>query len=344
MTTHPGLLPDFHSLETHHCVTGSMRHVFQYGGLDVSEAMLLGLGAGAGFFYRHMKGATPMLLGLGNMHRPGAEGLEVDAARRLGVQAQRFAGGSAKKAEESLRREIEAGRPVMLQLDMGCLPYYEVSEGYHFGGHVVVVAGDADDHFWVADRDADMHLVSQESLAAGRASKHQPFPPGHTWYRFDVSRARPPSDRDLEAAVAANAAAMLYGTISNVGLRGIRKAARLIPRWAKMLDEDELRRCCIDNSVLVGPPGGAGGGMLRTLYAGFLEEAAAVTGSDELMACAVTAAGLGSAWDEVGGVFRSVGEGEADPTALGSLEGRLTVIADEEEVLWNTLREWAAVD
>ena len=45
----------------------------------------MGLGAGAGFFYRHMKGATPMLLGLGNMHRPGADGLEVDAARRLGV-------------------------------------------------------------------------------------------------------------------------------------------------------------------------------------------------------------------------------------------------------------------
>jgi len=48
-------LPGFKSLQTHHCVTGSMRHVYVYNDHDVSEEMLLGLGAGVGFVYWHQK-------------------------------------------------------------------------------------------------------------------------------------------------------------------------------------------------------------------------------------------------------------------------------------------------
>jgi hypothetical protein len=47
MTLKP--LPGFKSLETHHCVTGSMRHVYVYNDHDISEGMLLGLGAGVSF-------------------------------------------------------------------------------------------------------------------------------------------------------------------------------------------------------------------------------------------------------------------------------------------------------
>jgi len=49
MTVAP--LPGFRSLETNHCVTGSMTHLYRYHGSSVSEEMLLGLGAGIGFFY-----------------------------------------------------------------------------------------------------------------------------------------------------------------------------------------------------------------------------------------------------------------------------------------------------
>ena len=69
MTLKP--LAGFKSLKTHHCITGSMRHVYAYNDHDISEEMLLGIGGGVGFIYWHMKGAPPIVGGRANFERPG---------------------------------------------------------------------------------------------------------------------------------------------------------------------------------------------------------------------------------------------------------------------------------
>jgi hypothetical protein len=53
------VLKGFESIETHHCVTGSMRHIYCFNNHPLSEEMLLGLGGGVGFVYWHMKGTDP---------------------------------------------------------------------------------------------------------------------------------------------------------------------------------------------------------------------------------------------------------------------------------------------
>jgi len=45
------LFKGFHSLETHHCVTGSMLHIYDFHHHPISEDMLLGIGAGLGFLH-----------------------------------------------------------------------------------------------------------------------------------------------------------------------------------------------------------------------------------------------------------------------------------------------------
>ena len=72
MTLKP--LEGFRSPETHHCVTGSMRQIYVYNDHDISEDMLLGIGAGVSFSYWHFKGQTPFMGGRGNLERPGVEG------------------------------------------------------------------------------------------------------------------------------------------------------------------------------------------------------------------------------------------------------------------------------
>jgi hypothetical protein len=126
----------FKSLETHHCVTGSMLHIYDFYDHEVSEDMLLGIGAGLGFIYWHQKGMPPMFGGRGNVGRPGEEGLEIITGRRTGVRAEKFYTGSARKAEKTLLAMLEAGEPVMIVVDMGFLPYFEdLPEDFHFGGH-----------------------------------------------------------------------------------------------------------------------------------------------------------------------------------------------------------------
>ena len=106
--------PDFGTYPTDHCVTGSLKHVYDYHGFGVSEDLLLGLGRGLGFTYFHIKGADPFYGGRANIGRPGDEGLEKTAGRRTGVVAVSHATSSARAAQAALRELLEAAEPVLV--------------------------------------------------------------------------------------------------------------------------------------------------------------------------------------------------------------------------------------
>ena len=74
------------SLKTHHCVTGSMRHIYEFHGYPINEDLLLGIGAGVGFVYWYMEGTSPFYGGRANTGRSGEEGLEKTVGRRTGVR------------------------------------------------------------------------------------------------------------------------------------------------------------------------------------------------------------------------------------------------------------------
>jgi hypothetical protein len=69
-------IPAFKPLITHHCITGSLRHMYEFHHYPISEDLLLGVGAGLGFIYWHMKGIPPLFGGRANFERPGEQGLE----------------------------------------------------------------------------------------------------------------------------------------------------------------------------------------------------------------------------------------------------------------------------
>ena len=85
---HP--IAGFESLITHHCYTGSLKHIYEFHGYPISEDLLLGLGAGLGFVYWHMKGTDPFYGGRANVGRANEEGLEKAAGRRTGVKAESY--------------------------------------------------------------------------------------------------------------------------------------------------------------------------------------------------------------------------------------------------------------
>jgi hypothetical protein len=159
MTLNP--IKDFQHFTTHHCVTGSMRHVYVHNQHEVSEDMLLGLGGGVGFIYWHMKGTAPFMGGRGK-GRPG-HGFETCAGIRTGVMIEEHTTTSASKAEKSLLEQLDAGHPVMVQCDMGFLPYFDFGGyEYHFGAHVVVVCGYDPEtrQVLIADREEALHPIA----------------------------------------------------------------------------------------------------------------------------------------------------------------------------------------
>jgi hypothetical protein len=333
-------LPGFKAFDTHHCITGSMRHIYAFNEHPISEEMLLGLGEGVGFIYWHQKGMDPFIGGRATPKKR-FEGFEELAGERTGVLFERHTTSSASRAEESLLATLEAGQPVMIQCDMGFLPYFDFGgEDYHFGGHAIVVCGcDADARqTLVADRDG-LHEVSMDDLARARGSTHKPFPPGNLWFTHDFAGRRAPTPDEVRQAVRAQVERMLAPPISNFGVDGIRKAARTIPKWPGMMDEGALRRTMFNTYIFIGAEGGTGGGIFRYMFGRFLQEAATITGIARLSEVAEAFQQAGDRWEAVGRIFRDGRDSETPADVLVATTAPLLEIADLEGAAWSRLSE-----
>jgi hypothetical protein len=333
-------LEGFKSLETHHCVTGSMRHIYEYHDCPISEDLLLGVGAGVGFLYWHQKGTDPFYGGRANFERPGVEGLEKTAARRTGVRVESFHTSSARKAEKALLEMLAGGEPVMIAVDMGFLPYFDLPEDYHFGGHVAVVAGYDPEarQVLIADRDAELHPVSMQDLAKARGSKYKPFPPQHCWYTFDFTARRPPTAEEVRQAIREVTRGMLEPPISNFGVKGIRTAAKRTLKWPQQMDEERLRWTCFNIFIFIDATGGTGGGIFRYMYGRFLKEAADMTGELRLAEVGREMRQIGDHWQEVAYIFQEAYQAPDPAALLPQATSLMESIGDQEQGAWQALR------
>ncbi len=332
--------PGFEHFPTHHCITGSLRHIYAFHRYAISEELLLGLGAGVGFVYWHMKGALPFIGGRANFERPGEEGLEKVIGRRTGVEVSSFHTESAAKAEKALLGQLAAGQPVMLVLDMGFLPYFDFGgREYHFGYHVVVACGydPQNRQVLLADRDEALHPVALATLAQARGSTYKPFPPHHAWYAFDFSRSHPPEPADILQAIRECATGMLEPPIANFGIRGIHKAAERILTWPDVLGEDDLRETCATTAIMIDARGGTGGGLFRTMYGRFLGEVTGLTGKDDLLEAGRQMQVIGARWDAAAALFEQASCADDPTPALAEVCALLPDLAAQEEAVWRRL-------
>jgi hypothetical protein len=331
--------PGVDTFPTHHCITGSLRRVYEAHGYPVSEEFLLGLGSGVGFSYWHFKGTDPFYGGRANFERPGEDGLEKTVARRTGVILESHRTTSRRKAEAGLLEMLDAQEPVMVYLDMGLLPYFDLPPDYHFGAHTVAVVGyDASvGTVLVADRDEQTHVLTLDELEAARGSTFKPFPPRHQWYTVDFAEARPPRPEEVWEAIGDVTTGMLEPPIANVGVKGIRTAAERTLRWPEVMDDAALRRTCVNVAIFIDPTGGTGGGIFRYMYSRFLEEAGGVTGDDRLGKLGAGFVDAGDQWERVAKALRGAAEAPDAAAALPDAVALLPEIADAEQALWEEL-------
>jgi hypothetical protein len=175
------------------------------------------------------------------------------------------------------------------------------------------------------------------ALAAARASTFQPFPPRHRSWTFDLTAQRPPTPDEVNEAIDEVVAGMLRPPIANLGVRGIRKAALLAPRWPDTLDAEVLREACRNAFIMIDATGGTGGGLFRYMYARFLDEAAAVTGDATLGDAARALTEAGDRWQDAAAAFDRAAR-DHDPAArLAAAATALTAAADLEDDAWASL-------
>ncbi len=269
MTTaaQPTMVPGYRHVPGNHCGSTALRNLLAFHGLELSEEMAFGLGAGACFYYVVARRAVAVAL------HQRAHGEARGAVRR--ADRHRAAAWTPPRTPSDSWRPRRAtsstrGRPALLLSDLYFLDHYGKSA--HFPGHAVVLAGYDDEVAYLSDTAfEELQTTRLENLAKARHAQHPVYPlAGHM---FSVARRRGPHDpreavpRAIERAVEQMFEPAL-GEYQGLPALGASQA-----RSASWPDATEDWQWCARFNYQVIERRGTGGGNFRRMYARFLEEA-----------------------------------------------------------------------
>ena len=286
------LIKDFVHKKGVHCESSAMRDLFEFYGFPMSEAMVFGLDAtmGFGFFDTTTSNSfipesdIPFFLG-GKQGTIEANSL---ACRLLGITFRKQTFTNADKAWLESKIMLEQNNPLILKVDLGYLPYFEIEGNVHFGGHAITLAGfdEEDGTAFIGDTEFEgFQEISIEKLKKARSSEYGPkfMHPNNT--QFSMIRRRdgkhPPLAAGVKLAIQKVVNNMLRPSINNVGIQGLKQFANSIPSWKGKLKGNtkdaqgkSVSRAKLVFELLHGyiETWGTGGACFRNLYSKFLKE------------------------------------------------------------------------
>ena len=317
-------VPGFVHTPGNHCGSTALRNLLAHHGVQISEEMAFGLGAGAGFYYLALDDTSPSRWFNGRTARLEESFRELTGAA---LELRTFAEEDGAAAWEAARAEVDAGKPALLLTDIYYLDHYGNSA--HFPGHAVVLAGYDAEVAHLSDTGFEqLQTTKLENLARARHSGHPAYPlEGHM---FTVGEAidRAQLEAAVPAAIARAAGEMLAPPFGEFGgLPALERLAAEAGEWPHAVEDWQW---CARFAYQVIERRGTGGGCFRLMYSRFLEEA----GRDE----APLAAEAAARWTELAEAFRLASESDEPRPELWSAvgEGAERVLSAERR-LWTAL-------
>jgi Butirosin biosynthesis protein H, N-terminal/Domain of unknown function (DUF4872) len=317
-------VPGYVHTPGHHCGSTALRNLLGFHGIELSEEMAFGLGAGASFYYLTLEDASPTRWFNGRTARLEESFRDLTGAA---LEMRTFAEEDVEEAWEAARAEIDGGNPVLLLTDIYHLDHYGNSA--HFPGHAVVLAGYEGDVARLSDTGfEDLQETRLENLAKARHSGHPAYPlEGHM---FTVSEAvdREQLEAAIPRAIAQAAKEMLEPTFGEfAGVPAIERLAAEAGCWPEVAADWQW---CARFAYQVIERRGTGGGAFRLMYSRFLEEA----GRPE----AALAASVAGRWTELAEAFKVASESDVPEAALwAQIDVVAKRVAEAETQLWTAL-------
>ncbi|MFC7844006.1 BtrH N-terminal domain-containing protein [Streptomyces sp. NPDC057382] len=313
-----------------HCESTALLNMLRNHDIELSEPLIFGLGQGLSFLYWHSQQMpSPFLAG-----RVKPDHLMRNVADALSLDLRTQETTSPAKAEDTLVRALDEGDVVGLKLDRYHLDY--ARENHHFAAHYLACIGYEDDRFVVVEtRSLGVQSTSRDSLARARAAKG-PMSSRNLSVRVDP-RGYDESilAKACQASILATAREFLTPPITNMGYKGIAKAGRLMRGWHERLDRPVAAMAAVGTSM---EEGGTGGGLFRTLWAQFLEEAHELTGIAAYDDLAVEYRRIARRWTDVADLLRDTDDSGARQ-ALDEAALVLDGLATEERAAMARLEE-----
>jgi butirosin biosynthesis protein H-like/uncharacterized protein DUF4872 len=320
-------VPNYVHTPGHHCGSTALRNLLGFHGIEISEEMAFGLGAGACFYYLTLEDASPSRWFNGRTARLEEN---FDDLTGAALEMRTFEPGDGD-AWAAARAEVDAGNPVLLLTDLYYLDHYGSSA--HFPGHAVVLAGYDEELAHLSDTGfEELQTTRLENLDKARHSNHPAYPlAGHM---FTVSGEIAPERlrEAIPAAIGRVATAMVEPEFRNFsGLDAVRRLAAEAGSWPEAAEDWQW---CARFGYQVIERRGTGGGAFRLMYSRFLKEA----GRPE----ATLAADAAARWTDLAGAFHAASErDDPEPGLWRKVDSAARRVAESEERLWTTLADFA---
>jgi hypothetical protein len=317
-------VPGFVHTPGSHCGSTALRNLLGFHGVEISEEMAFGLGAGAGFYYLAMEDGSPSRWFNGRTARLEESFRELTGAA---LRMRTFSSEDGEAAWAAARAEVDAGNPALLLTDIYHLDHYGNSA--HFPGHAVVLAGYDEEVARLSDTGfEELQATRLENLARARHSGHPAYPlEGHMFTvaeAIDRARLEAAAPRAIERAVSE----MLEPPFGEfAGVPALERLAAEAGSWPEVVEDWQW---CARFAYQVIERRGTGGGCFRLMYSRFLEEA----GRDE----APLAAEAAARWTELAEAFKAASESEESRPRLWHAVGDgAERVLDAERRLWTSL-------
>ncbi len=320
------LLPGFQHRPGVHCGSTALSDALRARGLDVSEAMAFGMGAGLGFFYLASPVLSPTRLILG---RPWT--LEETACELLGAPVAIRTEDDPARAWAAVKEALDRGFAPVLSTDLRYLPYWKTSSP--FNGHRVILAGHDEGRGVALLADTEREELQEVALAdleRARASDGQPLGyTGRQWMEIDAPRSPVRWREAVGNALRRQSRDMLLPQDGFAGVSGMERFAAEVPRWHELARDEADRAWCFRFAYQCIEKRGTGGGNFRLLYARFLAEAARLHPAVAALGLPARMEGIAAGWTRLANSFKDL-SGSPGAGASGELVAQVSQLVEGE--------------
>jgi hypothetical protein len=313
-----------------HCETTASGTLLRQLGIELSEAMMFGLGEGLGFIFWNMKIMDFPFIG----GRVKPLSLTKNLAKNLKLEFDVKETTSVKKAWNNAKTLLDKNIAIGLQLDSYYLEYFGVQ--IHFAGHFAAMYGYDDDFAYMVDTKPNGGKVktSLKSLELARnekgpmSAKNLIYSLQKTGQKFNLSEA-------IVTAILNNVIEFLNPPIKNIGYKGILKTSVEIKKWFKESPNIEYEFC---TTAMIMEKAGTGGAIFRNMYRDFLQEAYAITKLSPINDAHKQFVVIAELWTEVARLIDSAGKNN-DESLVNKASDILVELSSKEYFAMKTLEK-----
>ncbi len=319
-----------------HCESGVTANLLRHEGINISEPMAFGIGAG--IFFAHLPfvkvSGTP-----GTTFRtwPGAIFKRVTQRLHIDMHTERFR--TPEKAMQALDDVISTGKPVGMLSSVYYLPYLPEAFRFHFNAHNLVVYGKEGNEYLVSDPILeDVTRIAPDDLAKARFAKGTPEPKGFMYYvksvpqQIDFSKA-------IQAGIKQTCFFMLSPPLPWFGNKAVFLLAKKIKQYPQKLTQRKAS-LYLGNIIRMQEEIGTGGAGFRFLYAAFLQEAGQLLKRDDLLEYSAELTKIGDDWRNFAyHAARQMKDRKTDLVSFDELSNLLVICGEKERDLFRKMEK-----